>query len=169
MRHPMTCCQCTATVLRCSSFGGDVTRASKGKAYVCWPVCRHCRRKCVLLSGCSSSEQAASMIPASSYARLEPSHVAVSGARQHLYVANASTITVYDLSRASPLRTISNASPMAIAFGQQGEIYVASAVGGKQGSVSAYAPGASLPSYFESSTGSISLTPLQSMEAGISS
>jgi len=71
----------------------------------------------------------------------------VSGAGQHLYVVNASTVTAYDFNRASPIRTISNASPTAIAFGQQGEIYVASAVGGKQGSVSVYAPGASSPSY----------------------
>ncbi len=101
----------------------------------------------LFLPGCSLSGQPASPTTVASEAPIEQEYASASAVGQHLYVANVSTVTVYELNGSSPVRTISNVSPTAFAFSPQGELYVANAVGGQQGTVTAYAPHASSPSY----------------------
>jgi sugar lactone lactonase YvrE len=99
----------------------------------------------LLLSACSFSGQPTPATSVTNSARSAPMLADASKAAQHLYVGNASTITVYGLTSPSVVRTISKVSPTSIVFDKTGTMYVANSVGGTQGSVSIYAPQATKP------------------------
>ncbi len=101
----------------------------------------------LLLAACSFSGQPSPATPATTYARSAPQQFLPRVKAEHLYVANVSSITVYGLDSPSLVRTISKISPTAIAFDRIGKLYVASAVGGQQGTVAVYLKDGSSPQY----------------------
>ena len=99
------------------------------------------------LAACSFSGKPTPATPATNDARSASQPSEARAARQHLYVANVSTITVYGLDSPSVVRTISGVTPTSIAFDSLGKLYVANAVGAQQGTVAVYDKEASSPRY----------------------
>ncbi len=63
----------------------------------------------------------------------------------YLYVANASTVTIYTPEGTALVRTITHVSPAAIALDRSGDLYIADVPSGTSGTVKVYAPGSSSP------------------------
>ncbi|MBV8372177.1 MAG: NHL repeat-containing protein [Candidatus Eremiobacteraeota bacterium] len=91
-----------------------------------------------MVAGCSAGDQR--VTPDGSISAL----VAPAGAaRTNLYVANASTVTVYAPGSDRPLRTITKVEPSSIALDSLGNLYVANLRAGTNGNVAVYRAGKS--------------------------
>lgn len=91
----------------------------------------------LVLAACQSSANQA-LTPATGVQGMEQ-RVAAKRAPANLYVANASTVTVYAPGSISVLRTISKLTPTALAFDKQGNLYVGDFPSGAGPEVAIYA------------------------------
>ncbi|HZY98121.1 MAG TPA: NHL repeat-containing protein [Candidatus Baltobacteraceae bacterium] len=97
----------------------------------------------VLLTGCSSSSAQRIVPGALSPGAMAPRLLGHSTPFTNLYVANASTVTVYAPGSGAVMRKISNVEPASLAVDSSGNLYVASETGA--GRVQVYKPGATVP------------------------